>query len=235
MLLLTLECPKSQESLVPNIQCLNSTHLMFQGEADSTKVCTRYDQTTLPPCGTPPPCSYLSLPYPNPAAIDRRCCCQAYRGGAAVYSAGTTTFHGKAYFLGNGQYEADASGYEPSNEDGGALSNSGTMTVGARVFRFFLGGGLLSSRPPRGALFSAHPAFGLLLVSSLLGCCERVLPPVFPRPFPLGTSLSFVAPLSRFFNKSCVTCGAGTAQAMTTQVVLLKFRNRRATFQRRCP
>ena len=54
---------------------------------------------------------------------------QEPRGGAAIYSAGTTTFHERAYFLGNGQYEADANGYEPSNEDGGALSNSGTMTV----------------------------------------------------------------------------------------------------------
>ena len=51
------------------------------------------------------------------------------RGGAAIYSAGTTTFHEKADFLGNGQYDADASGYEPSNEDGGALANAGTMTV----------------------------------------------------------------------------------------------------------
>ena len=63
-------------------------------------------------------------------------CCQAARGGAAVFSAGTTTFHGKADFLGNGQYDADADGYEPSNEDGGALSNTGTMTV--RVPSFLL-------------------------------------------------------------------------------------------------
>ena len=46
-----------------------------------------------------------------------------------MFSAGTTTFHGKADFLGNGQYEADADEYELSNEDGGALSNAGTMTV----------------------------------------------------------------------------------------------------------
>ncbi|CAM9912938.1 unnamed protein product [Scytosiphon promiscuus] len=50
------------------------------------------------------------------------------RGGAAVFSAGTTTFHGRADFLGNGQYDADANGYEPSNEDGGALANYGSMT-----------------------------------------------------------------------------------------------------------
>lgn len=68
------------------------------------------------------------------------CCGFAYlyqepRGGAAIYSAGTTVFHGKADFLGNGQYDADANGYEPSNEDGGALSNSGSMTVSDRRAR----------------------------------------------------------------------------------------------------
>ena len=46
-----------------------------------------------------------------------------------MYSAGTTTFYGTADFLGNGQYDADANGYEPSNEDGGAVYNSGSMTV----------------------------------------------------------------------------------------------------------
>ncbi|CAM9636886.1 unnamed protein product [Ectocarpus fasciculatus] len=51
-----------------------------------------------------------------------------WRGGSAVYSAGTTTFYGKADFLGNGQYEADISGEEPANEDGGAVYNSGSMT-----------------------------------------------------------------------------------------------------------
>ena len=54
---------------------------------------------------------------------------QEQRGGAAIYSAGTTTFHERADFLGNGQYRASGNGEEPSNEDGGALSNSGTMTV----------------------------------------------------------------------------------------------------------
>ena len=38
-------------------------------------------------------------------------------------------FYGEAQFLGNGQYEADASGYEPSNEPGGAILNAGTMEV----------------------------------------------------------------------------------------------------------
>ncbi|CAM9568983.1 unnamed protein product, partial [Ectocarpus fasciculatus] len=51
-----------------------------------------------------------------------------WRGGAAVYSAGTTMFYGKADFLGNGQYRADVPGEEPSNEDGGAVYNSGSMT-----------------------------------------------------------------------------------------------------------
>ncbi|CAN0430440.1 unnamed protein product, partial [Ectocarpus sp. 12 AP-2014] len=60
----------------------------------------------------------------NSLAIEYGVGIWAYRGGAAVYSAGTTTFHNKAYFLGNGQYEASANGEEPSNEDGGALSNS---------------------------------------------------------------------------------------------------------------
>ncbi|CAM9959551.1 unnamed protein product [Pylaiella littoralis] len=49
------------------------------------------------------------------------------RGGAALFSAGTTTFHGTADFFGDGQYEARGDGYEPSNEDGGALFNSGAM------------------------------------------------------------------------------------------------------------
>ncbi|CAN0551890.1 unnamed protein product, partial [Ectocarpus sp. 12 AP-2014] len=54
------------------------------------------------------------------------------RGGAAVYSAGTTTFYGTADFLGNGQYDADADGYQPSNEDGGAVYNSGSMTFAGK-------------------------------------------------------------------------------------------------------
>lgn len=54
-------------------------------------------------------------------------CCQYQepRGGAAVFSAGTTTFHGRAYFLANGQYQS----YAYDNEDGGAVSNSGSMMV----------------------------------------------------------------------------------------------------------
>lgn len=54
---------------------------------------------------------------------------QPERGGPAIYSAGDVKFYERAYFLGNGQYEADASGYEPSNEPGGAVFNSGTMEV----------------------------------------------------------------------------------------------------------
>lgn len=52
-----------------------------------------------------------------------------------MYSAGTTTFHGRADFLGNGQYDANANGYEPSNEDGGALANTGTMAVRTTLLR----------------------------------------------------------------------------------------------------
>ncbi|CAM9648236.1 unnamed protein product [Pylaiella littoralis] len=75
------------------------------------------------------------------------------RGGAAIFSAGTTTFHGRAEFFGNGQYEADANGYEPSNEDGGALSNSGTMT-------FMKRGRFIDSFNPNGGNGGAISNFG---------------------------------------------------------------------------
>ena len=55
---------------------------------------------------------------------------QVPRGGAAIYSAGSATFHESADFLGNGQFRADApSGDLVANEDGGAVANFGTMTV----------------------------------------------------------------------------------------------------------
>lgn len=38
-------------------------------------------------------------------------------------------FYGEATFLGNGQFQADANGYEPSNEPGGAVLNAGRMKV----------------------------------------------------------------------------------------------------------
>ena len=63
-------------------------------------------------------------------------------GGAAVYSEGDVKFYEQANFLGNGQYEADASGYEPSNEPGGAILNAGTMEVDCcmGVQRYCMGG-----------------------------------------------------------------------------------------------
>ncbi|CAB1098144.1 unnamed protein product [Ectocarpus sp. CCAP 1310/34] len=75
------------------------------------------------------------------------------RGGAAVYSAGTTTFYGTADFLGNGQYDADANGYEPSNEDGGAVYNSGSMTFARK-------GTFLDNFNPNGGNGGAVANFG---------------------------------------------------------------------------
>ncbi|CAM9576041.1 unnamed protein product, partial [Ectocarpus fasciculatus] len=47
--------------------------------------------------------------------------------GAALLSAGDVRFYGKAYFLQNGQKPSKGNGFDPQNEPGGAVHNSGTM------------------------------------------------------------------------------------------------------------
>ncbi len=118
------------------------------------------------------------------------------------------TFHGKAYFLGNGQYDADASGYEPSNEDGGALFNSGTMTVGTRMFRLFLGVGPLSTTRLSCVGFSfctPKQEAVCLLSSSLLYCWERALLVIFFARSSVALLIFFAISLGLIrFNKSWV-------------------------------